>query len=83
MTWENVEQELSYQRIAELHAEAERDHQVRVAKRRQRGSRRRLGRLLWPIPVVAKADYMVDRSSSQPARRDAMGPSRPNPSLGR
>jgi hypothetical protein len=46
MTWEDLNQEISYQRIAELHADAERYRQVRSSKRRrQRRSLRRLGRL--------------------------------------
>jgi hypothetical protein len=46
MSWE-VDRELTYQRIAELHADAERVRKVRPSKRRrQRRSRRRLGRLL-------------------------------------
>ena len=42
MSWDNMHQELSYQRIAELHADAERYRQVHTAKqRRQRRSRLR------------------------------------------
>ena len=85
MSWENINQEASYQRIAELHADAERYRQVRVAKRRrQRRSRRRLGRLLWPTGVAARANDILGGILSPPSRRDTMGPSRLyHPSLGR
>ena len=85
MSWD-VDKELSYQRIAELHADAERARDVRVAKRRrQRRSRRRLGRLLWPTRVASWANDVVGGiiSPPWPSRRDTMGPSRLNPSLGR
>jgi hypothetical protein len=60
MTWESINQELSYQRIAELHADAERYRQVRASKRRRmRRSRRRLGRLIWPTGVAARANDVV------------------------
>ncbi|HEY6706627.1 MAG TPA: hypothetical protein VJB61_03415 [Actinomycetota bacterium] len=43
MTWEDMNRELSYQRIAQLHADAERYRQVRASKRRRlRRSRSRL-----------------------------------------
>jgi hypothetical protein len=86
MTWENMDQELSYQRIAQLHADAERYRQVRISKRRrQRRSRRRLGRLIWPTGVAAKANEIVGGIISPPwsPRRDALGPSRLDPGLGR
>jgi hypothetical protein len=85
MSWD-VERELSYQRIAELHADAERGRKVRAFKRRrQRRSRRRLGRLLWPSGVASWANDVVGGiiSPPWPSRRDTMGPSRLNPSLGR
>ena len=86
MNWDDVNRELSYQRIAELHADAEKYRQVRASKRRrQRRSRRRLGRLIWPTGVAAKANDVVGAilSPPWPSRRDTMGPSRLNPSLGR
>jgi hypothetical protein len=85
MSWD-IERELSDQRIAELHADAERARKVRASKRRrQRRSRRRLGRLLWPSGVASWANDMVGGiiSPPWPSRRDTMGPSRLNPSLGR
>ena len=86
MTWNDLDRELSYQRIAELHADAERYRQVRISKlRRQRRSRRRLGRLIWPTGVAARANELIGGiiSPPWPSRRDTMGPSRLNPSLGR
>jgi hypothetical protein len=86
MTWADAERELSYQRIAELHADAERYRQVRASKRRQsRGRRWRLGRLLWPTRVASRANDIVGGilSPPWPSRRDTLGPSRLNPSLGR
>ena len=86
MTWGDMNQELSYQHIAELHADAERYRQVRASKRRRRRrSRRRLGRLLWPTGVAATANDLIGGMISPPwpSRRDTMGPSRLNPSLGR
>ena len=77
---------VSYQRIAELQADAEKYRQVRASKRRrQRRSRRRLGRLIWPTGVAARANDMLGGiiSPPWPSRRDTMGPSRLNPSLGR
>jgi hypothetical protein len=77
---------VSYQRIAELHADAEKYRQVRASKRRrQRWSRRRLGRLIWPTGVAARANHMLGWliSPPGPSRPGTMGPSRPNPSLGR
>ncbi len=56
MSWEDMNRELSYQHIAQLHAEAERYRQARLSKRRrQRRSRGRLGRLLWPTGVATRA----------------------------
>jgi hypothetical protein len=86
MTWGDLNQELSYQHIAQLHADAERYHQVRASKRRRlRRSRRRLGRLIWPTGVAARANDLTGGMISPPwtSRRDTMGPSRPDPSLGR
>jgi hypothetical protein len=80
MTWNDTNQELSYQHIAELHADAERYRQVRLSKRRRqsRGRRRRLGRLLWPTGVAARANDVVGGIISPPwSRRDPVGPSRP------
>ena len=84
MSWDNMQQELSYQRIAELHADAERYRQVRTAKRRRQ--RRRLGRLVWPLSVAARANDTLGQifSPPWPSRRDTMGPTRQyRPSLGR
>jgi hypothetical protein len=87
MSWDDMNRELSYQRIAELHADAERFRQVRASKRRrQRRSRRRLGRLLWPSGVASRANDIVGSilSPPWPSRRDTMGPTRLyNPPLGR
>jgi hypothetical protein len=77
---------VSYQRIAGLHADAEKYRQVRASKRRrQRRSRGRLGRLIWPTGVAARANNVLGGiiSPPWPSRRDTMGPSRLNPSLGR
>lgn len=87
MSWDEMERELSYQRIAELHADAERYRQVRISKRRrQRRSRRRLGRLVWPRDLAARANDALGQifSPPWPSRRDTLGPSRLyHPSLGR
>ena len=87
MSWGDINQELSYQRIAELHADAERFRQVRASKRRrQRRSRRRLGRLLRPTGVASRANDIVGAilSPPWPSRRDTLGPTRTYyPSLGR
>ena len=86
MSLEDMHLLVSYQRIAELHADAEKYRQVRASKRRrQRRSRRRLGRLIWPTGVAARANHMLGWLASPPwpSRRDTMGPSRLNPSLGR
>jgi hypothetical protein len=87
MSWDNLHQELSQQRIAELHADAERYRQVHTAKqRRQRRSRPRLGRLLWPRGVATRANDTLGQifSPPWPSRRDTMGPTRLyRPSLGR
>ena len=80
MTWNDTNQELSYQHIAELHADAERYRQVRLSNRRRhsRGRRWRLGRLLWPTGVAARANDVVGGIISPPwSRRDPVGPSRP------
>ena len=82
MGWDDMNRELSYQRIAELHADAERFRQVRASRRR----RRRLGRLLWPTGVASRANDIVGSilSPPWPSRRDTMGPTRTYyPSLGR
>jgi hypothetical protein len=87
MSWEDMNQDLSYQRIAELHADAERYRQVRASKRsRQRRSRSRLGRLLWPRGVATRANDVLGQIFSPPwlSRRDTTGPTRMSyPSLGR
>ena len=87
MSWDDMHRELSFQRIAELHADALRFEQVRVARRRrQRRSRGRLGRLLWPTGVASRANDILGSilSPPWPSRRDTMGPSRLYyPSLGR
>ena len=85
MSWDNMQQELSYQRIAELHADAERYRQVRTAKR-SASAARRLGRLVWPRGVAARANDTLGQifSPPWPSRRDTMGPTRQyRPSLGR
>ncbi len=86
MSLEDLNVMVSYQHIAELQADAERYRQVRASKRRrQRRSRRRLGRLIWPTGVAARANDILGSllSPPWPSRRDTMGPSRLNPSLGR
>jgi hypothetical protein len=86
MSWDDMNQELSYQRIAQLHADAERYRQVRAAKRRRQSRRRRLGRLLWPGGVASRANDALGQifSPPWPSRRDTMGPTRMyRPSLGR
>jgi hypothetical protein len=68
MSWD-IDRELSYQRIAELHADAERYRQVRTSKRRRQ--RWRLGRLLWPTRVASTANDIVGGLLSPPwTRRD-------------
>ena len=60
MSWDDVNQALAYQHIAELHADADKYRQVRASKRRrQRRSRRRLGRLIWPTGVAARANDLL------------------------
>jgi hypothetical protein len=87
MSWDDMDRELSFQRIAELHADALRFEQVRASRRRrQRRSRGRLGRLLWPTGVASRANDIVGAilSPPWPSRRDTMGPTRTYyPSLGR
>jgi hypothetical protein len=87
MSWEDMERELSYQRIAELHADAERFRQVQVSKQRQsRGRRWRLGRLLWPRGTASRANDVLGQFFSLllPSRHDTMGPMRMYyPPLGR
>ena len=69
MTWNDMNQDLSYQHIAQLHADAERYRQVRTSKRRrQRRSRGRLGRLIWPTRVAAKPTTSSAGSSARPGR---------------
>ena len=80
MSWNDMNQELGYQHIAQLHADAERYRQVRLSKRRRhsRGRRWRLGRLLRPTGVAARANDVVGGIISPPwSRRDPVGPSRP------
>jgi hypothetical protein len=67
MTWDDAERELSYQRIAALHADAERYRQARASKRKRR-SRGRLGRLLWPTRVASRANDVVGGIISPPVR---------------
>ena len=79
MSWEDLNRELSYQRIAELHADAERFRQVRASRRRR--ARLRLGRLrrqVWPVGLASWANDIVGAALSPPwpSRRDTMGPSR-------
>src|SRR4029450_560238 len=79
MTWEDINRELSYQRIAELDADAERYRQVQTSKRRRlRRSRSRLGRLLKPTGVAAWANDVIGGiiSPPWPSRRDTTGPTR-------
>jgi hypothetical protein len=85
MSLEDLNVLVSYQHIAELHADAERYRQVRASKRRrQRRSRGRLGRLIWPTGVASRANTLVGGIISPPwSRQDTGGPSRLNPSLGR
>jgi hypothetical protein len=84
MSWEDMNQELSHQRIAELHADAERFRQVQASKRRR--PRWRLGRLFRPGLVASRANDVLGGifSPPWPSRRDTMGPTRLyRPSLGR
>lgn len=76
MSWDNMQQELSYQRIAELHADAERHRQVRTAKRRRQSRGRR--RVLWPWGVATRANDTLGQIFSPPwlSRRDPMGRTR-------
>jgi hypothetical protein len=86
MSWEDMNQELSYQRIAELHADAERFRQVQVSKARRRRSRGRLGRLLWPRGTASRANDVLGQFFSLlvPSRHDTIGPTRMYyPPLGR
>ena len=86
MSWEDMERELSYQRIAELHADAERYRQVQVSKRRRRSQGRRLGRLLWPRDTASRANDVLGQFFSLlvPSRHDTIGPTRLyHPPLGR
>ena len=75
MTWDDAEREISYQRIAALHAEDERYRQARASMRRRqsRGRRWRLGRLLWPTRVASRANDVVGGIISPPVRRDNLG----------
>jgi hypothetical protein len=60
MSLEDLNLLVSYQHIAELHADADKYRQVRASKRRrQRRSRRRLGRLIWPTGVAARANDVL------------------------
>ena len=79
MSWNDINQELGYQHIAQLHADAERYRQVRLSKqRRQRRSRARLGRMLWPTGVAARANAIVGGIFNPPwlSRRDPAEPGR-------
>ena len=78
MSWDNMHQELSYQRIAELHADAERYRQVRTAKRRRQSPVAPPCRLLWPWGVATRANDTLGQIFSPPwlSRRDTMGPTR-------
>jgi hypothetical protein len=72
MSWDDMNRELGYQHIADLHADAERYRQVRLSKRRrQRRSRGRLG-WLWPRGVAARANAIVGEIFNPPwlSRRD-------------
>ena len=72
MSLEDLNLLVSYQHIAELHADADKYRQVRASKRRrQRRSRRRLGRLIWPTGVAARANDMVGGLINPPYRRAA------------
>jgi hypothetical protein len=86
MSWDDMNRELSYQHIADLHADAARYRQVRLSKRRrQRRSRGRLDRL-WPRGVAARANAIVGGIFNPPwlSRRDPAGPARlDRPSLSR
>ena len=67
MSSDDMNRELSYQHIAELHADADRYRQVRIAKRRrQRRSRRRLGRLIWPTTCSAGSPARPGRRAATP-----------------
>jgi hypothetical protein len=85
MSWDDLNQELSYQHIAELHADAERVRQVRISKRRRQSRGRwRLGRLLKPTAVASRANDVLGGLISPPSRPDTQGPNRlHSPSLGR
>jgi hypothetical protein len=86
MSLEDLNVLVSYQHIAELHADAEKYRQVRASKRRrQRRSRGRLGWLIWPTGVAARANDMIGGIISPPwrSRPDTMGPSPLHPSPGR
>ena len=77
--------EQSYQHIAQLHAEAERDRQVQLSKRRRwRRSRSRLGRWFRPGLAASANDVLGGIISPPwPSRRDTIGSSRLDPDLGR
>ena len=78
MSSDDMNRELSYQHIAELHADAERYRQVRLSKRgRQRRSRGRLGRLLWPTGVATRGNAIIGGLINPPwlSHRDPTGPS--------
>jgi hypothetical protein len=86
MSWEDINRELGYQHIAELHADAERFRQVQVSKRRRRRSQGRLGRLLWPRGTASRANDVLGQFFSLllPSRHDTIGPTRLyHPPLGR
>jgi hypothetical protein len=75
MSLEDMHVLVSYQRIADLHADAERYRQVRLSRRRrQRRSRGRPG-WLWPSGVAARANAIVGGIFNPPwlSRRDQAG----------
>ena len=80
MSWDEMNQALSDQHIAELHADAERYRQVRLSKRRRhsRGRRWHLGRLLRPTGVAARANAIVGGIFNPPwlSPRDPAEPGR-------
>jgi anti-sigma factor RsiW len=77
MSWDDMNRELGYQHIADLHADAERYRQVRLSKRRRQRQRRSRGRLgwLWPSGTAARANAIVGGIFNPPwlSRRDPAG----------
>ena len=75
MSMEDMNREIGYQHIAELHADAERYRQARLSRRsRQRRARGRPG-WLWPSGVAARANAIVGGIFNPPwlSRRDQAG----------